>query len=183
MSRIGKQPITLPKGVEMTVSGKQLTCKGPLGSLSLGVHDVVDASVADGVVTITRKDDEKFTRAMHGTTRALIAGMVEGVTTGYKKALEVVGVGYKAQIKGTVINLDVGFANTISVEIPKGVKVEVADSTKINVSGIDKQAVHQTAAAIRAVRKPEPYKGKGIKYSDETVRRKAGKSAAGGAKK
>jgi large subunit ribosomal protein L6 len=183
MSRIGKQPITLPKGVEVSLAGRTLTCKGKLGSLAQNLHDCVDVKVEGDVVSVTRKDDEKFTRAMHGTTRALIAGMVEGVTTGYKKALEVVGVGYKAQIKGKKIALDVGFANTLEVEIPDGVKVEVADSTKISITGINKQMVHQTAAAIRASRKPEPYKGKGIRYSDETIRRKAGKSAAGGAKK
>lgn len=183
MSRIGKQPISLPKGVDVAVSGSTLTCKGPLGSLTLNLHDAVSAEVDKGVFSVNRKDDEKLSRAMHGTTRALVAGMIEGVTKGYKKNLEVVGVGYKAMIKGKIITLDVGFANTISLDIPEGVKVEVADNTKISVSGIDKQSVHQMAAAIRAVRKPEPYKGKGIKFSDEVVRRKAGKSAAGGAKK
>lgn len=183
MSRIGKQPISLPKGVDVSVSGTSLTCKGPLGSLNLAIHDAVTATIDKGVLTIARKDDEKLSRAMHGTTRALVAGMIEGVTKGYKKSLEVVGVGYKAQIRGKVIALNVGFANTIEVAIPDGVKVEVADNTKISVTGIDKQRVHQIAAAIRAVRKPEPYKGKGIKFSDEVVRRKAGKSAAGGAKK
>ncbi len=182
MSRIGKQPLTLPKGVDVSIAGAKLTCKGPKGSLDLAIHPTVDIKVDAGVVTVTRKDDEKISRAMHGTTRAHLAAMVEGVTNGYSKSLEIVGVGYRAVQKGNKVALDVGFANTLEVEIPAGVTLKITDPTKLSVSGIDKQLVHEIAARIRATRKPEPYKGKGVRYAGETIRRKAGKSAAGAKK-
>lgn len=184
MSRIGKAPVALPKGVEAKIDGQKLTCKGPLGSLTLVLGDAVSAKIENGTVVISRASDDKAARAQHGTTRALIANAVEGVTKGYKKSLEVVGVGYKAQLQGKKVLLNVGFANTLEVVVPDGVKVEIPDPNHINVSGTDKYLVGQTAAVLRAARKPEPYKGKGVRYSDETVRRKAGKAAAGaGAKK
>jgi len=184
MSRIGKAPVDVPKGVEIKVTGQQLTCKGPLGTVAIALFDGLSVKVDGAKAQVDRANDERLTRAMHGTTRALIANAVEGVTKGYKKSLEVVGVGYKAVLTGKKIALNVGFANTITVDIPEGVKVEVPDPTHVNISGVDKCLVGQTAAAIREVRKPEPYKGKGVRYLNENVRRKAGKAAAGaGAKK
>ncbi len=184
MSRIGKAPVTLPKGVEVKVDGQQLTCKGPKGSLSLALMDGISATVDKGNVVFTRKEDTKILRAMHGTTRATLSNMVEGVTNGFSKKLEIVGVGYKAVMQGKKLALNVGFANTIEVEIPTGVTVKVPDQNHVNVEGMDKCLVGQVAASIRAARKPEPYKGKGVRYVGEVVRKKAGKSAAGaGAKK
>ncbi len=183
MSRIGKQPVDIPKGVEAKVDGKAITCKGPLGTLRIQLGDGLTAKVDAGKVVVERSDDSKALRAMHGTVRALVANAVEGVTKGYKKSLEVVGVGYKAVLQGKKVALNVGFANTLHVDIPEGVKVEIPDPNHVNVSGPDKQLVGQVAADIRAARKPEPYKGKGVRYSDEQVRRKPGKAAAGAAKK
>jgi len=184
MSRIGKIPVELPAGVTVTVAGQKLTTKGPKGSLDLNLTAGISAKVEGNQVLIARDSDEKQVKAMHGTTRALIKNMVKGVTEGYAKQLEVVGVGYKAQLQGKKINLNVGFANTIEIEIPAGVTVVTPDASKVNVSGIDKALVGQVAADIRAARKPEPYKGKGVRYAGEVVRKKAGKSAAGaGAKK
>ncbi len=184
MSRIGKAPVDVPKGVEIKVSGQQITCKGPLGSVAIALFDGLSLKVDAGKALVERSNEERNTRAMHGTTRALVANAVEGVTKGYKKSLEIVGVGYKAVLQGKKIALNVGFANTITLVIPDGVKIELPDPTHVNISGVDKYLVGQTAAAIREVRKPEPYKGKGVRYSDEIVRRKAGKAAAGaGAKK
>jgi large subunit ribosomal protein L6 len=179
MSRIGKAPIDVPKGVEIKVEGRKLTCKGPLGSIAIPLFEGVTAKVDGGKVLVERSSDERTTRAMHGTTRALVANAVEGVTKGYKKSLEIVGVGYKAVLQGKKLALNVGFANTITVDIPEGVKVDLPDPTHVHISGPDKYLVGQTAAAIREQRKPEPYKGKGVRYSDEVVRRKAGKAAAG----
>ncbi len=183
MSRIGKAPVELPKGVEAKVDGRTLSCKGPLGTLKIQLVDGIAVKVEGSQVVIARENEEKPVRAMHGTTRALIANAVEGVTKGYKQSLEIVGVGYKAQLKGKSVALNVGFANTIMVDIPDGVKVEVPDATHIHVSGVDKCLVGQVAANLRAARKPEPYKGKGVRYLGEQVRRKAGKSAAGAGKK
>lgn len=181
MSRIGKQPVALPQGVNMTLDGRTLVCKGPKGSVKLPLAEGITATVAANTVLIQRSNDEKPSRAMHGTTRALVANMVVGVTKGYSKSLEIVGVGYRAVLQGKKIVLNVGFANTIEVMIPEGLTVTVPDQTHVNVSGVDKAAVGQLAADIRAARKPEPYKGKGVRYADEIVRRKAGKSAAAGA--
>ena len=179
MSRIGKAPVDVPKGVEIKVDGRQLTCKGPLGSIAIALFEGVSAKLDGAKVVVERSNEERITRAMHGTTRALVANAVEGVTKGYKKSLEIVGVGYKAVLQGRKIALNVGFANTITLDIPEGVKIELPDPTHVNISGVDKYKVGQTAAAIRETRKPEPYKGKGVRYSDEIVRRKAGKAAAG----
>lgn len=183
MSRIGKAPVTLPKGVEVKVDGQQLTCKGPKGSLSLALMDGISATVDKGNVVFTRKEDTKILRAMHGTTRATLSNMVEGVTNGFSKKLEIVGVGYKAVMQGKKLALNVGFANTIEVAIPDGVQIKLPDPNHVEVTGLDKQLVGQVAANIRAARKPEPYKGKGVRYIDEVVRRKAGKANATAGKK
>jgi large subunit ribosomal protein L6 len=183
MSRIGKAPVTLPKGVEVQVVGQSLTCKGPKGSLSLAMMDGISASVAGTNVVFARSEDTKILRAMHGTTRAMLSNMVEGVTQGFSKKLEIVGVGYKAVLQGKKLALNVGFANTIEVVIPDGVQIKLSDPTHVEVTGLDKQLVGQVAANIRAARKPEPYKGKGVRYSDEVVRRKAGKATAAAGKK
>ncbi|MBA2482373.1 MAG: 50S ribosomal protein L6 [Planctomycetes bacterium] len=181
MSRIGKLPLDLPQGVQATVDGQSLSVKGPKGTLKLAITTGIKATVADNKVVFERSEDTKVLRAMHGTTRALARNMVEGVTKGYSRSLEIVGVGYKAQVQGKNIALNVGFANTIVVAIPDAVTVALPDATHINISGMDKHAVGQLAANIRAVRKPEPYKGKGIRYAGEVVRKKAGKSATAGA--
>ena len=184
MSRIGKIPVAVTAGVTVTVAGQKLTAKGPKGSLDLNLVPGVSAKVEGAEVVITRTSEEKQVKAMHGTTRALVKNMIKGVSEGYQKNLEVVGVGYKAQLAGKKVNLNVGFANTIAIDVPAGITVVTPDATKINVSGIDKALVGQVAADLRAARKPEPYKGKGVRYAGEVVRKKAGKSAAGaGAKK
>jgi large subunit ribosomal protein L6 len=183
MSRIGKAPVTLPKGVEVKVDGQKLTCKGPKGSLSLSMMDGITATVDKGNVVFARKEDTKILRAMHGTTRATLSNMVEGVTNGFSKKLEIVGVGYKAVMQGKKLALNVGFANTIEVTIPDGVQIKLPDPNHVEVTGLDKQLVGQVAANIRAARKPEPYKGKGVRYIDEVVRRKAGKANATAGKK
>ncbi|MBA3700593.1 MAG: 50S ribosomal protein L6 [Planctomycetes bacterium] len=183
MSRIGKAPVTLPKGVEVKVDGQQLTCKGPKGSLSIALMEGITAAIDKGNVVFTRAEDTKILRAMHGTSRAILSNMVEGVTTGFSKKLEIVGVGYKAVMQGKKLALNVGFANTIEVMIPDGVQIKLPDPNHVEVTGLDKQLVGQVAANIRAARKPEPYKGKGVRYSDEVVRRKAGKANATAGKK
>jgi len=183
MSRIGKAPVTLPKGVEVKVDGQQLTCKGPKGSLSIALMEGITAAVDKGNVVFARSDDTKILRAMHGTSRAILSNMVEGVTNGFSKKLEIVGVGYKAVMQGKKLALNVGFANTIEVAIPDGVQIKLPDPTHVEVIGLDKQLVGQVAANIRAARKPEPYKGKGVRYIDEVVRRKAGKANATAGKK
>ena len=183
MSRIGKAPVTLPKGVEVKVDGQQLTCKGPKGSLSIALMEGITAAVDKGNVIFTRVEDTKILRSMHGTSRAILSNMVEGVTNGFSKKLEIVGVGYKAVMQGKKLALNVGFANTIEVQIPDGVQIKLPDPNHVEVTGLDKQLVGQVAANIRAARKPEPYKGKGVRYSDEVVRRKAGKANATAGKK
>jgi large subunit ribosomal protein L6 len=176
MSRIGKSPIELPSGVEVTVSGAIVTVKGPKGSLTQEIQPSISVAIEDGTVTVSRKSDERQVRALHGLSRSLINNMVIGVTEGYSKELTAVGVGYRAALKGNQLDLQVGFSHPVSIEAPDGIAFDVPEPTKIIVSGIDKQMVGQVAANIRAVRPPEPYKGKGIRYSDEHVRRKAGKA-------
>lgn len=183
MSRIGKAPVEFPKGVEVQVKGQDITCKGPKGSLNMQLMTGITATIAGNKVTLARNADTKILRAMHGTSRALLSNMVEGVNQGFSKRLEIVGVGYKAVLQGKKLNLDVGFANTIEVMIPEGVNVKLPDPTHVEVSGLNKQMVGQVAADIRRARKPEPYKGKGVRYIDEIVRRKAGKSNAATGKK
>lgn len=176
MSRIGNSPISLPSGVEVKTHGDTVEVKGPKGTLTQRIRSVITVSVDDGELTVSRANDERESRALHGLTRALINNMVVGVTEGYSKELTAVGVGYRAALKGKTLELQVGFSHPVNVEMPDGITFEVPEPTKIIVSGIDKQQVGQVAANIRAVRPPEPYKGKGIRYVDEHVRRKAGKA-------
>ena len=179
MSRIGNKAITVPAGVELKIAeGNEVTVKGPKGSLTKTFSPLMEISVDENVITVKRPNEEKHTKQLHGTTRALLATMVEGVSTGFTKQLKVVGIGYRAALKGKTLNLIVGFSHEVNIEVPEGVTVEVPDNTTINVSGIDKQIVGQFAANVRAVKKPEPYGGKGIRYVDEVVRRKEGKTAA-----
>jgi large subunit ribosomal protein L6 len=178
MSRIGKAPIVLPSGVDAKVDGSHVEVSGSKGSLDLTMDQRLSASVDDGVLTVSRSDDERETRALHGLTRALLNNMVVGVSEGYRKELQAVGVGYRAALQGKQLTLQVGFSHPVQLEAPAGLDIEVPEPTKIIVTGIDKQQVGQVAANIRAVRPPEPYKGKGIRYVDEYVRRKAGKAGA-----
>jgi large subunit ribosomal protein L6 len=176
MSRVGKAPIELPAGVDVAVDDDVVSVKGPKGDLSETLDPRISTSVDDGVVTLTRVDDERETRALHGLSRALVNNMVIGVSEGYQKELTAVGVGYRAALKGETLELQVGFSHPVLVEAPDGIEFEVPEPTKIFVRGIDKQLVGQVAANVRAARPPEPYKGKGIRYVDEYVRRKAGKA-------
>ena len=178
MSRIGKAPIVLPSGVDAKVDGSHVEVSGSKGSLDLTMDQRLSASVDDGVLTVSRSDDERETRALHGLTRALLNNMVVGVSEGYRKELQAVGVGYRAALQGKQLTLQVGFSHPVQLEAPAGIDFEVPEPTKIIVTGIDKQQVGQVAANIRAVRPPEPYQGKGIRYVDEYVRRKAGKAGA-----
>lgn len=176
MSRIGSAPIEMPSGVESNVENGVVEVKGPKGTLTQTFDPSLDVSVDDGIISVTRDNDERQTRALHGLTRSLIANMVTGVSEGYSKELTIIGVGYRATLKGNSLELQVGYSHPVSVDAVDGIMFEVPEQTKIIVSGIDKQKVGQLAADIRSVRPPEPYKGKGIRYSDEYVRRKAGKA-------
>ena len=175
MSRVGKHPVAIPSGVEVQMSGQTLSAKGGLGTLRLVVSNEVTAAIADGAVTIAPKNDTKHARAMWGTTRALVNNMVNGVATGFSVTLEINGVGYRAAVQSNSLNLQLGYSHEIAYPIPSDVKIVCERPTLIRVSGADRQRVGQIAAEIRAYRPPEPYKGKGIKYSTETVRRKEGK--------
>src|SRR6267378_1842058 len=175
MSRIGKHPVAIPDGVEVQLSGRTLSAKGSLGTLHLMVSNEVDAAIADGAVTIAPKNETKQSRAMWGTTRALVNNMVNGVSKGFSVTLEINGVGYRAAVQGNTLNLQLGYSHEIAYPIPSDVNIVCERPTLIRVSGADRQRVGQIAAEIRAYRPPEPYKGKGIKYSTETVRRKEGK--------
>ena len=179
MSRIGKQPIEIPGGVDVVVEGQRVSVTGPRGSLERTFHDEVRIVKDDGVVRVERPSDEGFHRSLHGLTRTLIANMVEGVTKGYEKRLEIVGVGYRAALKGDDLELAVGYSHPVPFPKPEGIEFEVPAPTRITVRGNDKQLVGEVAANIRKVRKPEPYKGKGIRYENEYVRKKAGKAAKG----
>ena len=175
MSRIGKHPVPIPGGVEVQLSGQTLTTKGRLGSLSLVVSNEVTASITDGTVTIAPKSETKQSRAMWGTTRALVSNMVTGVSAGFSRNLEIVGVGYRAAVQGNTLNLQLGYSHDIPFPIPADVRIACERPTVVTVSGADRQRVGQVAAEIRSYRPPEPYKGKGIRYVNETVRRKEGK--------
>jgi large subunit ribosomal protein L6 len=175
MSRIGKHPVAIPSGVDMQLSGQTLSAKGSLGTLRLVVSNEVTASIADGAVTITPKDESKQARAMWGTTRALVSNMVTGVSKGFTVMLEINGVGYRAAVQGNRLNLQLGYSHEIAYPIPSDVKIACERPTAITISGADRQRVGQVAAEIRAFRPPEPYKGKGVKYSTEAIRRKEGK--------
>ena len=178
MSRIGKNPVSIPKGVKAAVSGGALTVEGPLGKLEQRLHPSVTVEVdsAASAIKVTRDGDGRLARSVHGLMRALAANRGEGVSKGFEKKLEIVGVGYLAAIQKNVLQLRVGFANELQVEIPAGLNVTCPDQTHITIKGIDKQVVGQFAAEVRSLRKPEPYKGKGIRYENEQVRRKAGKA-------
>lgn len=177
MSRIGKKPVDLPAGVQISVSGENVvTVKGPLGQLEQQMPQDIQISIEESQALVTRPSDEKNHRALHGLTRSLLANMVEGVTKGYVRNLELVGVGYRAALQGKDISLTVGYSHPVVINAPQGIEFEVPAPTKISVKGIDKQVVGQIAAEIRAVRKPEPYLGKGIKYEGEQIRRKVGKA-------
>ena len=177
MSRIGKQPIEVPQGVDVTLNGQTVRVKGPKGELTFDVHADMTVTLDDRVVLVTRPSDVPQHRALHGLTRMLVANMVEGVMTGFSKTLEIQGVGYRALKKGSGIELRLGFSHTIEYPAPDGVSLDLPDQTTIVVTGLDKQKVGQAAAEIRSFRPPEPYKGKGIRYRGEHVRRKAGKTA------
>ena len=177
MSQIGRKPIDIPEGVEVKIANSNITIKGKLGELSQNFNPVIDIAHTDGQIIVTRPSDEKQYRELHGLYRSLVANMVAGVTEGYKKELNLVGVGYVADAKkGDYLLLNLGFSHPIYFEKPEGVQFETPNATTIVISGIDKQAVGQVAAKIRELRKPEPFKGKGVRYSDEVVRRKAGKT-------
>jgi large subunit ribosomal protein L6 len=181
MSRIGQAPITVPTGVDITIvptgSGQNITVKGPKGTLSRTIAATISVTNQDGTLSVTRPDDERENRALHGLTRSLINNMVVGVTDGFKKTLEIVGVGYRAEAQGPdAIRLALGFSHPVNVKAPEGVTFEVPAATQVVVNGIDKEVVGQVAADIRSIRKPEPYKGKGVRYQGERVLRKAGKA-------
>jgi large subunit ribosomal protein L6 len=179
MSRVGKKPIPVIDGVKVTIGDRKVDVEGPLGKLSFTHREEIDVALSeDGkTISVSRHNDERESRALHGLTRALINNMILGVKTGYEKKLEVIGVGYLATIKGKVLQLRVGFANELQLQIPDVLEVKCPDQTHINIKGCDKQAVGQFAAYIRSLRKPEPYKGKGVRYVGEQVKLKAGKSA------
>lgn len=179
MSRIGRKPVALPGGVTATITGRTVKVKGPKGELSYTFLPEVTVAVDGSTVTITRKDDTPSSKARHGLTRQLIANMAVGVSAGYSKKLEIIGVGYKAQVKGKTIVLNLGYSHPIDFAIPEGITITPDEKNKnlLTIGGCDKQLVGQTAAVIRGLRPPEPYKGKGIRYSDEHVRRKPGKAA------
>lgn len=177
MSRVGNKVIQLPEGVSLNVNGSEVSVTGPKGTLTRTFSSLITINVNDKEVSLTRANDEKHTKQLHGTTRALLNGMVEGVSKGFTKQLEIKGIGYRAQLKGSDIVLNIGFSHPVTIAAVEGVKYEVPSATEITVSGIDKQKVGQAAAVIRSVREPEPYGGKGIMYKGERVRRKIGKKA------
>jgi large subunit ribosomal protein L6 len=176
MSRIGRMPVTVPSGVDVNISGREVTVKGPKGTLSLRIAAPIEVSQEDGVLTVTRPSDEGEVRALHGLSRSLIANMVTGVTDGYRKTLEIVGVGYRVQAKGKDLEFALGFSHPVPVNAPDGITFRVETPTRFIVEGIDKQQVGEVAAKIRKLRKPDPYKGKGVRYQGEQIRRKVGKA-------
>lgn len=175
MSRIGKKPIPIPSGVDINLVDGILTVKGPKGKLAREIHPKVSVNVGKEEIVVSRGDESRDTRALHGLSRMLIANMVTGVSSGFEKTLEIVGVGYRAELQGNTAILNVGYSQPVNFELPQGIEAKI-DKTKITLSGIDKELLGMTAAKIRAIRKPEPYKGKGIRYADEVIRRKAGKT-------
>lgn len=179
MSRIGIQPIDLPDGVKVTLDGVTLKVSGKGGSLELDIKEEISLEITDKSIVVKRSNDTREVRAFHGLFRSLVANMVTGVSVGFEKKLDIIGVGYRADMQGSVMNLALGYSHPIKYEIPKGIKATVDKQTSILIQGADKQVVGQVAADIRSMRPPEPYKGKGIKYADETIRRKAGKAGKG----
>jgi large subunit ribosomal protein L6 len=176
MSRIGRTPVVIPSGVDVTINGREVTVKGPRGTLSMEVTPPIEVSQADGAIRVTRPNDEGEIRALHGLSRSLIANMVTGVTQGYSKTLEIVGVGYRVQAKGQGLEFALGFSHPVPVTPPDGITLRVETPTRFVVEGIDKQQVGEVAANIRKLRKPDPYKGKGVRYQGEQIRRKVGKA-------
>ncbi len=176
MSRIGKLPIAIPDGVEVKVEGQVVTAKGPLGSESVEIRPEIKVEKVDNTVVLTRANDERKSRSLHGLSRTLVANVVNGVKAGFVKKLEIVGVGYRAQMQGNTLNLALGYSHPIDIPAPEGIKIAVDQNTKITISGANKQLVGDIAALIRSKRPPEVYKGKGIKYEGEHIRRKAGKT-------
>lgn len=176
MSRIGRLPITVPAGVDVKVDGQDVTVKGPKGELSLTVSQPIQVSLEEGTLTVSRPDDLRNSRSLHGLTRTLINNMIIGVTEGYAKKLEISGTGYRVLAKGSDLEFSLGYSHTINVEAPAGITLTVESATKLTVAGIDKQQVGEVAASIRSLRKPDPYKAKGIKYEGEVIRRKVGKA-------
>jgi large subunit ribosomal protein L6 len=183
MSRIGRLPIPVPSTVDVTIEGRQLTVKGPKGSLSRSLHPDMKVSQEDGTIVVTRPTEQKTHKQLHGLTRTLVNNMVVGVTDGYRKGLEITGVGYRATLNGKKLTLNLGYSHPIEIDPPEGIAFEVENPTRLTVIGIDKELVGQIAAQVRSTRKPEPYKGKGVRYAGEYIRRKAGKAGKIGAKK
>jgi large subunit ribosomal protein L6 len=178
MSRIGKRPVAIPSGVTVEVQGNAVAVKGPRGELRRTLPREMSVAIEDGAVAVSRPSDEKRHKALHGLSRTLVANMVEGVSKGFVKTLEIQGVGYKAEAKPYGVNLIVGYSHPVKYEAPKGIKISVENNTTVKIEGADKEIVGQVAAELRSVRPPEPYKGKGIRYQGEQVRRKAGKTGA-----
>jgi large subunit ribosomal protein L6 len=176
MSRIGRMPVVIPSGVDVTIDGRQVRVQGPKGELSLEVPAPIEVSQADGAITVSRPNDEGEVRALHGLSRSLIANMVTGVTAGYAKTMEIVGVGYRVQARGKDLEFALGYSHPVPVPAPEGITFRVETPTRFVVEGIDKQQVGEVAANIRKLRKPDPYKGKGVKYQGEQIRRKVGKA-------
>ncbi|MEI2717617.1 MAG: 50S ribosomal protein L6 [Candidatus Nanopelagicales bacterium] len=176
MSRIGRMPITVPSGVMVSIDGQDVAVKGPKGELSLTVAEPITVKQDDGILEVARPNDERSAKQLHGLTRSLLNNMVIGVTDGYTKTLELVGTGYRVQAKGQGLELSLGFSHPVNVDAPQGITFQVETPTRFHISGIDKQLVGEVAANIRKLRPPEPYKGKGVKYADEVIRRKAGKA-------
>ena len=180
MSRVGKKPIPVPAGVVVTIVGSDVSVKGPKGVLNRTIHGDMKIEQRDGTLVVERPSEQDLHRALHGLTRTLVSNMVEGVTNGYRKEIEIIGVGYRAQMQGTTLNMLLGYSHPIDVPPPGGISFEVAGNNRVSVVGIDKELVGQTAANLRKWRPPEPYKGKGVRYENEVVRRKEGKSFASG---
>ena len=183
MSRIGRLPIAVPSTVDVTIDGREVTVKGPRGTLSRTLHPDMTVSREDGTLVVTRPTEQKTHKQLHGLTRTLVNNMVVGVTDGYRKGLEITGVGYRATLNGKKLTLNLGYSHPIEIDPPQGISFEVENPTRLAVIGIDKELVGQIAAKVRATRKPEPYKGKGVRYAGEQVRRKAGKAGKIGGKK
>jgi large subunit ribosomal protein L6 len=178
MSRIGKKPVTVPQGVTLDLKGSEVAVKGPKGELRRQLHPEMQLALANGIFTVSRPSEEQKHKALHGLTRTLVQNMIDGVSKGFTKTLEIQGVGYKAEAKPYGVNLVVGFSHPVKYEAPKGIKISVENNTTVKIEGADKEKVGQVAAELRAVRPPEPYKGKGVRYQGEQVRRKAGKTGA-----
>jgi large subunit ribosomal protein L6 len=183
MSRIGRLPIPVPSGVDVTIDGRNVTVTGPKGTLSRSLHPDITVSREDGTLVVTRPTEQKTHKQLHGLTRTLVNNMVVGVTDGYRKGLEITGVGYRAALNGRKLQLNLGYSHQIEIDPPEGITFEVENPTRLAVVGIDKELVGQIAAKVRATRKPEPYKGKGVRYAGEYIRRKAGKAGKIGGKK